>query len=175
MFMILRKKTILFTILFFALCLTICLSAVYSGDESVSTDSTETQYEPMGKSELVSGENVEPDQYTSALQKKKQSREEAIKLLNETVNNVSASADARNEASEKINTIAENMLKESAIEDLLKAKGYEKSIIYISDKEINANIFTDNLSDGDIVKIKDIIMSQTDNNNIKIVAVRQKL
>ena len=59
------------------------MSAVYSGDESVSTDSTETQYEPMGKSELVSGENVEPDQYTSALQKKKQSREEAIKLMQE--------------------------------------------------------------------------------------------
>ena len=172
MFMILRKKTIIVVVLFVALCVAGYLSAAYSDSEAVSGDAQEVQYEPVGRSEMVSADTAQTDKYTQALEKRKTDRDMAVNLLNDTVNNVSASAQARQEASDKIAAIADHMLKESAIEDLLKAKGYEKCVVYINDKEINATVFTENLSDTDVAKIKDIIISQTDNNNIKIVAVR---
>ena len=172
MFMILRKKTILVVILIAALCIAGALSAKYSEIESVSEEVNDLQYEPVGRSEMVSSEAAETDKYILAVENKRSNREDAIELLNDIVNNVSASPDARQDATEKINSVAESIMKESAIEELLKAKGYEKSVIYINDKEITASIFTENLSETDVAKIRDIILSQTDNNNIKIVAVQ---
>lgn len=172
MFMILRKKTILVVILIAALCIAGALSAKYSEIESVSEEVNDLQYEPVGRSEMVSSEAAETDKYILAVENKRSNREDAIELLNDIVNNVSASPDVRQDATEKINSVAESIMKESAIEELLKAKGYEKSVIYINDKEITASIFTENLSETDVAKIRDIILSQTDNNNIKIVAVQ---
>ncbi len=172
MFMILRKKTVVYVVLIIALCVTGALSARYSESKTVSEEVADAKYEPVGRSEMVSGDAMEKDKYTLAVEKRKADRDLVIELLNDTVNNVSASSSARQEASDKINAIADNMLKESDIEELLRAKGYEKTVVYISDKEINATVFTENLAESDVAKIKDIIVSQTDNNNIKIVAVR---
>ena len=172
MFMIFRKKHLIFAVLFAVLCLAVALSAKYSDVESVSDDVNIGEYEALGRSEMVSADVNEQDDYTTALNKRKSDRNDALNMLNDTVNNVSAGGDARQSATDKISQLTDFMLKEATIEDLLKAKGYDKVITYVSDREITANVYTDNLTETDVAKIKDIIVSQTDNNNIKIVAVR---
>lgn len=169
MFMILKKKTIMVIVLFVALVAAGALSRCYVPGEDIATDAAPDEYETVGRSAMVSAQPE--DFFSEAKAKRKADREAAVSLLNDTVNNTGASAEARKQASDKIAVIADNIIKESAIEDLIKAKGYADVIVYISDSEINANVHTESLDSADVSKIRDIILSQTNNNNIKIVAV----
>ena len=74
MFMILRKKTILVVILIAALCIAGALSAKYSEIESVSEEVNDLQYEPVGRSEMVSSEAAETDKYILAVENKRSNR-----------------------------------------------------------------------------------------------------
>ena len=172
MFMILRKKYLIFFILVILLSVSVWLASGSYDTEDVGNDVAEADYESVGRTEMVSADADENDKYTIALNKRKNDRENIINMLNETVNNVSASQSARQSASDRITQISDYMLKEATIEDLLKAKGYEKVITYIDEKDINVTVYTEKLDETDVAKIKDIIVSQTGNNNIKIVAVR---
>ena len=169
MFMILKKKTILVIVSFIALFSAGALSRNFVVRDDVATNTSPEKYESIGRAEMVSAE--QKDYFAETKAKRKADREVAVSLLNDTVNNTGASAEARKQASDKIAIIADNIIKESAIEDLLKAKGYEKAVVYISESGINAAVSAGSLTDEDVSKIKDIILSQTNNNNIKIVAV----
>lgn len=88
------------------------------------------------------------------------SRDEAIELLNEVLENVDADSEAKEEAVNQANTIAQNILKETNVENLLVAKGYSECLAYISNGECNV-VVSGELKDADTLIIQEIVVDQT--------------
>ncbi|MBR4972928.1 MAG: SpoIIIAH-like family protein, partial [Clostridia bacterium] len=68
---------------------------------------------------------------------------------------------------------AETVEKEGNIETLLKAKGFEKSLVIISDKGINVVVKSEGLTSQQTLQIQDVVTNETDITlqNIKIIPV----
>ena len=56
---------------------------------------------------------------------------------------------------------------EERAENMLSAKGFENTIVYITDENVTVNINQKGISRSDTAKIVDIIYEVTKNNNIK--------
>jgi len=67
--------------------------------------------------------------------------------------------------------IGETSEKELQIEGLVKAKGFEDALAFITSDEIKVVVSTDELTQQDMVKILDIVKSETkfDTESIKIM------
>ncbi|SHE30119.1 stage III sporulation protein AH [Tissierella praeacuta DSM 18095] len=98
-------------------------------------------------------------------------RASLIDRLDVITNNSNTAEDVRKEAQREIMKLGNNSEKELQIEGLIKGKGFEDAIVFLTDKDIKIVVSTNELSEQDMVKILDIVKSETnyDNNNIKIM------
>ena len=172
MFMILKKRSIVIIFLVLAVIITLILCKNYATADH-PTNSAPESYTPVGRVETVMSDDIEytETKMETLIKERERARESAISSLNDTVNNAAAPQQARSEAAEKINQISNDVLLENVCEEFLKSKGFNNVLVYINEKSVNVSVFTDELTKDDIAKIKDIIVEQTNNNNIKIVAV----
>ncbi len=113
------------------------------------------------------------DSFATAKLTRTTARDEAIAILNETINNELATEEAKNMASESVAVISSNALAEGAIETVMSAKGFEQSVVFISNDGVNVLV---SKTDGeftatDAAIIKDIVLAETETtaNKIKII------
>lgn len=142
-------------------------STKYLGEASyVSTSSDEDSVQTSAK--------VETDYFTTAKSDREKSRKEAIETIEETLNSDKLTDEDKKTAILKTEQIAENLKTEINIENLLKAKGFEKALAIISDEEINIVISSDGLTTANTLQIQDIVTSQTkiDLSKIKIIPIK---
>ena len=142
-------------------------STKYLGEASyVSTSSDEDSVQTSAK--------VETDYFTTAKSDREKSRKEAIETIEETLNSDKLTDEDKKTAISKTEQIAENLKTEINIENLLKAKGFEKALAIISDEEINIVISSDGLTTANTLQIQDIVTSQTkiDLSKIKIIPIK---
>lgn len=94
-----------------------------------------------------------------------------IDRLNEIVNNDNTNDEMRTEAQKKIMRIGEISEKELVIEGLIRAKGFEDALIFLTDESAKVVVSIDELTEQDVVKILDAVISETnlDTSNIKIM------
>ena len=94
-----------------------------------------------------------------------------IDRLNEIVNNDNTNDEVRAEAQKKIMDIGEISEKELTIEGLIKAKGFDDVLVFLTDESAKVVVSTDKLTEQDVVKILDIVMGETnlEASNIKIM------
>ena len=73
----------------------------------------------------------------------------------------------------QIATLGANIEKESNIESLLKAKGFEKALAIIGDKGISIVVKSEGLTSAQTLQIQDIVTNETSIAlaNIKIIPV----
>jgi len=77
----------------------------------------------------------------------------------------------RTEAQKKIMKIGELSEKELVVEGLIKAKGFDDVLIFLTDESAKVVVSTEELNEQDVVKILDVVMTETDleASNIKIM------
>lgn len=94
-----------------------------------------------------------------------------VDRLDEIIKNTQTTDDIRTKAQEEIMNIGAISEKELQIEGLVKAKGFEDALVFITSDEIKVVVSTNELSQQDMVKILDIVKSETkfDSDNIKIM------
>jgi stage III sporulation protein AH len=94
-----------------------------------------------------------------------------VDRLDGIIKNTQTTDDVRTKAQEEIMKIGETSEKELQIEGLVKAKGFEDALAFITSDEIKVVVSTDELTQQDMVKILDIVKSETkfDSDNIKIM------
>ena len=70
--------------------------------------------------------------------------------------------------------IAGNVEHETAIENMAKAKGYAQISVYIDEGTANVAVKKEGLSENDIAKIQEIVVSQVNISaqNVKIIEVK---
>lgn len=72
---------------------------------------------------------ADTDYFKTAAAERKKTRDEAISLLEETLKNISADNTLKQKAADTMAIIADRMEKETSIETLIKAKGFEKVLV----------------------------------------------
>lgn len=94
---------------------------------------------------------------------RQQSRDEAMNLLQTTIDNDSASAEARADAEAAVAVLAARTVSESRIESLVVAKGFVECVAIMDDDTINVVVQPKQagLIGTDVAKIKDIVLAET--------------
>jgi len=97
-------------------------------------------------------------------------REKTIERFDEIINNELIDDQSRKNAVDKKISLIETINKEKIIESLIKGKGFEDAIVFITEKSVYVTVSKDELSNSDIAKILDIITRETEVpiDNIKI-------
>ena len=73
---------------------------------------------------------------------------------------VSADSDAKKVAVEQASAVAQSILKETNVENLLKAKGYEECVAYIADGQCTV-VVSGELQESDGLIVQEVVMEQT--------------
>lgn len=94
-----------------------------------------------------------------------------VDRLNEIVKNTQTTEEVRSDAQKEIIKIGNISEKELQIEGLIKSKGFEEALVFLTDEDIKVVVSANELTEQDMVKILDIIKSETDftSENIKIM------
>lgn len=146
-------------------------------------DSAETARK-MGEAQYVSTENeavsangaadVGGDYFAQAKMNKDGARSKSVELLNEMINNPNVDAESKKKAQEDLLMLSTAADKEASCENLIKAKGFDECVVFISGDGVSVTVKSDGLDGADLAKIQEIVSSQTGISikNIKIVEVK---
>lgn len=136
----------------------------------VSVSKEETEEENDGEE----AEQTSADSFASARLEKENARSKALEILNQTAANESFDETARQQAQERILSMAANIEKEAVIENIAKAKGFTELEVYIEGTSVDMLVKKTNLTEEDIAKLKDIAAEQLNISakDIKIVEVK---
>ncbi len=116
---------------------------------------------------------TDTDYFTEARKEREKNRKDAAETVEELLNNKNLTAADKKEALKKAEDFAKNIEKEANVETLLKAKGFKKTLVVISDKGINVVVQSEGLTSQQTLQIQDVVTNETDIalENIKIIPV----
>ncbi len=142
-------------------------STKYLGD-AVYVDSTQE-----GKAVETAAKAESSDYFTTAKKERENARKEASETVEELLKTDKLTEKDKKEITQKIEDINKNIQKEADIETLLKAKGFEKSLVIINDKGITVIVKSDGLNASQTMQIQDIVTNETSINlqNLKIIPI----
>lgn len=114
------------------------------------------------------------DYFETVKSERETARSKALDVLNTTAANKEFDTEIRKKAQEEILKISEDVQNESSIENVARAKGYDKICVYILDDNVTISVQKDEFNDTDAAKIQDIATQQLkiSTNKIKIVEVK---
>ena len=163
-----KKKQLMLVALVGALGLAVYLNFYLTESPSLSAG-TETQ-ENRDESHLgdatfvgtgVSEPEQEPTYFDAARAKRTAAREEALGILQEVLDSAQASAEDKAQATKQATAIAENVLQESRIENLIAAKGFADSVVYIDGVRCSVVVQAETLQQQESLQILQIVVSQS--------------
>ncbi len=142
-------------------------STKYLGD-AVYVDATEE-----GEAVETAAKVDSSDYFETAKKERENARKEASETVEELLKTDKLTENDKKEIMEKIENINKNIQKEADIETLLKAKGFEKSLVIINDKGITVVVKSDGLNASQTMQIQDIVTGETSINlqNLKIIPI----
>ena len=130
-------------------------------EESLS-DLTDTE-KHYGDAELVGSTITEGDDFFAQARLDKQtSRDEAVATLSKLFGDSTASSEQVKEATDKALATAQMIENESKMESMIKSKGYEDCIVYLSDTNAKVVVKSEGLEQAEAAQIMDIVISQVD-------------
>lgn len=140
-------------------------------ENGIAVETGETQEANLGEAQMVNGETSQNDYFATSRMNRETARAKSLEILNATINNANATPEAKTQAQEQIAQSAKNVELEANIENLIKAKGFADAVVVIGEEDVTVTVKAQGLTAPETAKIKDVVMEQTQNNNIKIVEV----
>lgn len=98
-------------------------------------------------------------------------RANLVDRLDTIINHEKTEAEVRKEAQQEIIKLGKISEEELQMEGVIKSKGFEEALVFINDEEIKVVVSTNDLNQQEMVKILDVVQSQTgiDADKIKIM------
>ena len=110
----------------------------------------------------TSAEDAAPQNYfDKARSNRTAAREEALSILQEVLDNAGASAEDKKTATTAAAAIAENVLQESKIENLIVAKGFPDTVVHIDGDTCSVVVQAETLQQQESLQILEIVVSQS--------------
>ena len=180
----LKKRGAIYSVIALMLCAAVYLNWSYNQNNPEDGDAMQAGTHTvngglLGESLLVNGEIAESeiDYFADARLSRQKARDEAVSILNTTIENKQADEQAVAAASAVIETMANNAMVESRIETLIIAKGYKECVAYVYEDSVNVIIAkrTEQLQDADVAKIRDIVIDESgvSADKIKIIEAQE--
>lgn len=132
--------------------------------DNVSTDNNEaadTDFTDEPGTVILTSAGVKSEAVAAAKLNREQVRASSIENLKSIADDAGIAEDAKKAAVEQLAKLENNADKETAIELLLSAKGFDSSVVTVSDTNVDAVINVSELSDTDKAQIEDIIKRKT--------------
>jgi len=129
----------------------------------------------LGEATLVDsvGEDITTNDsyFANAMINKEKSRDEALETLQVVVESSETMPDVKDKALAEIMEIASDIETETAVEEMVKAKGFEDCVAIISGSNINVIVKSEGLLTSEVAQITDIVKNETgfSAQNIRIV------
>ena len=177
------KKNAVLAAMIVALGAAIWLNMKYSSAGlDAASNGSDTKY--LGEAMYVdnmSGEaketsaGVASDYFTTAAADREKSRKESIELLEDAIADVKLTSSEKSSAVSELAAITKRKEAETAIESMIKAKGFEKAFVVIGTDNVSVVVKSDHdLLDSETMQITDAVTSQTEVKleNIKIVTLK---
>lgn len=101
-------------------------------------------------------------------------RSQEADYLRELINNANASSESRDQAQKDLISLSQRVEKEMMVENLIKAKGFEDAVIFISNNYANVVIKASGLLPKQIAQITDIVTKATNIPIDKITIIERK-
>ncbi|QAT49668.1 SpoIIIAH-like family protein [Caproiciproducens sp. NJN-50] len=179
--MAMGKRQLVLAALVVALGAAVYLNWALSGNTQLPATDAVTSGRELGETLLVnasgsesgasSGENSSAvntgasvagdDYFTSARLSREKARDESVEMLQKVVSGVSETDAAKQTAVSQANTIAQDIVKETEIENLVKAKGFADCVAFLQNGECNVVVKTKSNTQNDAIVIRDIVSDQT--------------
>ena len=116
---------------------------------------------------------VTDDYFSAARLSRQKARDQALQLLNETSSAADVTKEIKDSVSKEISSMALNAVRETQIESLVVAKGFEDCVAFINESGVNVIVAEPEggLNSKDVAKIKDIAKGETglESSKIKVV------
>ena len=170
------KKKLMTLALVGALGLAVYLN-VYMTSEPTLTTGAETaptyreETENLGDATFVGAQPSDPEEepsqpesvdfFDQARENRASAREDALGIIQEVLDSAQASAEDKSAASQRATAIAENVLQESNIENLILAKGFADSVVYIEQDRCSVVVKSEALQQQESLQILEIVVSQS--------------
>lgn len=174
------KRNAVVAVIVLFVCVAVYLNWSYGQDTAASNNLEPDTTKTLGQAEMVGteadtatlGESAEiqtiselpeEDYFAAARLSRQEARDEALSILQATVDDPNADATAVSAASDSITVMAEVTLAESEIENLVAAKGYTDCVAYIGENSVSVvvSVPEGGLQAADVAKITDIVLGQT--------------
>lgn len=179
--MAMGKRQLVLAALVVALGAAVYLNWAVSGNTQLPATDAVTSGRELGETLLVnasgsesganSGENSSAvdtgasvagdDYFTSARLSREKARDESVEMLKKVVSGVSETDTAKQTAVSQANTIAQDIVKEMEIENLVKAKGFADCVAFLQNGECSVVVKTKSSTQNDAIVIRDIVSDQT--------------
>lgn len=119
------------------------------------------------------GDDVNEAYFASAQLSRKQTRDQAIAVLQTVVESASADTTAKEQASADISRIVAEMEAEANIETLIKSKGFEDCIAVITEGSASIIVRSDGLLPNELSQIKEIVYEEAGIDPVGIKIIEQ--
>lgn len=172
------KSQIAVTVMVLALAAAVILNMKYSSAPKYLGEATYVSNNSDSKPAVQTGakaDTTKKDNFAEMKKERDKTRTKAQETIEETLKSDKLTAEDKAAAVAKITEIAGRMEKESNIETLLKAKGFEKVLAIIGDEGINIVVKSDGLTTAQTLQIQDIVTGETSIplSGIKIVPIKE--
>ena len=172
-----KKKQLMMLTLVAALGVAVYFNYTMSADKSASADPPAVEehlgdatFVGAGVSDPEAGETtdttapVQPETinfFDQARENRTVAREEALGIIQEVMDSAKSTAEDKKTASARATAIAQNVLQESNIENLILAKGFSDSVVYIDGDNCSVVVQAEELQPQESLQILEIVVSQS--------------
>lgn len=165
-----KKRAVLVVGMMFVLVCVVALNWKYSFFNNLFAKDPTGENPPATE---VGGSVSEPEDnyFENARYTRNQSRQEALSLLNSIINDDSVDEDVRRNAYKEVVAYAKITEGEASLESVLKAKGFDECIVFLTVDTATVVVAAQTLSPQQSAQIFDAVLAQTgfESGSVKIV------
>ncbi len=135
----------------------------WSVDRNIDTVAVMGEAEPISDNQIAAEEEQSgmTDYFAKARYDRDCTRSEAAELLKVSNTEGENAEELAAKNIELLEVFAKNMEKETAIENMVIAKGYRDCVVFVDDSGVRVVVKSDSLQAESVAQIKDIVVQQT--------------
>lgn len=168
MMMVFKKKQLVVAVL--AVLVGVAGYLNVSREKTLTTEndlSAQGSEEYLGAAQLVESESVS-DYFARARVDREAGRSKSIETFNSLISNSETDSQTKETAQAGVLELAKNTETETAIENLIRAKGFKDAVCYINGDKANVVVKADSMDSADAALILEIVSEQSGIENEKI-------
>lgn len=161
--MVLKKKTIIIITLVVLIVAAGYISTKYGRIIKVDTDAENTEQTAEVQPNEVSVVNTQVAAGYFIDEKIARENQRTIdkQTLNDIINNTNSSKEAKGDAEKKLLNIVGNSEIEMIVEALIKSKGFEDALVFITDSSANVTVKAKTMDSNQVSQIKNIVCRES--------------